>query len=64
MGRFWSSESSARLRKLVFKSMVWTALASGWEAMVPTETDCSTFDKFTAGKGRSLMRGESLLKTA
>ena len=49
MGRFWSAECSQRVKRKIFRSMVWSTF-------LPSRADCRAFDKFTACKGRSLMR--------
>ena len=59
MGRFWSAECSLRIRRIIFRSMVWSALLTGCETLLPSRADCKAFDKFTACKGRSLMRGKA-----
>ena len=56
---FWSAECSLRIRRIMFRSMVWSALLTGWETLLPSRADCKAFDKFTACKGRSLMRGKA-----
>ena len=56
MGRFWSAECSQRVKRIIFRSMVWSTLLTGWETLLPSRADCRAFDKFTACKGRSLMR--------
>ena len=56
MGRFGSAECSLRIRRIIFRSMVWSALLTGWETLLPSRADCRAFDKFTVSKGRSLMR--------
>ena len=33
MGRFWSAECSLRIRRIIFRSMVWSALLTGWETL-------------------------------
>ena len=58
-GRFWSAECSLRIRRIIFRSIVWSALLTGWETLLPSRADCKAFDKFTACKGRSLMRGKA-----
>ena len=52
IGRFGSAECSQRIRRIIFRSMVWSALLT-------SRADCKAFDKFTASKGRSLMRGKA-----
>ena len=39
----------------------WTnvELLTGWKTLLPSRADCRAFDKFTACKGRSLMRGKA-----
>ena len=59
MGRFWSAECSLRIRRIILRSMVWSALLTGWETLLPSRADCKAFDKFTACNGRSLMRGKA-----
>ena len=59
MGRFWSAECSLRIRRIIFCTMVWSALLTVWETLLPSRADCKAFDKFTACKGRSLMRGKA-----
>ena len=44
---------------IIFRSMVWSALLTGWETLLPSRADCKAFDKFTVCKGRSLMRGKA-----
>ena len=56
MGRFWSAECSQRVKRIIFRSMVWSTLLTGWETLPPSRADCRAFDKFTACKRRSLMR--------
>ena len=36
MGRFWSAECSLRIRRIIFRSMVWSALLKGWETLLPS----------------------------
>ena len=59
MGRFWSAQCSLRIRRIIFRSMVWSAFLTGWETLLPSRADCKAFDKFTACKWRSLMRGKA-----
>ena len=57
MGRFWSADCTQRVKRIIFRSMVWSTLLTGWGTLLPSRADCRAFDKFTACKGRSLMRG-------
>ena len=59
MGRFWSAECSLRIHRIIFRSMVWSTLLTGWETLLPSRADCKAFDKFTACKERSLMRSKA-----
>ena len=59
MGRFWSAECSQRVKRIIFRSMVWSTLLTGWETLLHSGADCRASDKFTACKGRSLMRGKA-----
>ena len=56
MGRFWIAECSQSVKRMIFRSMVWSTLLTGWETLLPSRADCRAFDKFTACKGRGLMR--------
>ena len=56
MGRFWSAECSQRVKRIIFRSMVWSTFLTGWETLLPSRADCRAFDKFAACKGRSLTR--------
>ena len=51
MGRFWNAECSHRVKRIIFRSMVWSTLLTGWETLLPSRADCRAFDKFTACKG-------------
>ena len=50
-GRFWSAECSLRIRRIIFRSMVRSALLTRWQTLLPSRADCKAFDKFTAWKG-------------
>ena len=61
MGRFWSAECSLRVRRIICRSMVWSTLLTVWETLLSSCADCRAFDKFTAGKRRSLMQGRNAI---
>ena len=56
MGRFSNAECPQRVKRIIFRSMVWSTLLTEWKTLLPSRADCRAFDKFTACKGRSLMR--------
>ena len=59
VGRFWSAECSQRVKRIIFRSMVWWTLLTEWETLLPSRADCRAFDRFTACKERSFMRGKA-----
>ena len=60
MGRFWSAECSQRvIKRIIFRSMVWSTRQTGWETLLPSRADCTPFDWFRDCMERSLMRGKA-----
>ena len=35
MGRFWSAECSQRVKRIIFRSMVWSIFLTRWETLLP-----------------------------
>ena len=48
MGRFWSAECPQRVKRIIFRSMVWSTILTGWETLLLSRADCRAFDMFMA----------------
>ena len=62
MGSFWNVSCAFRLKKSVFRCLVYEAAVSEWTAAAPTQTDTSCLDSALIRYGRCVLAGRACKK--